>query len=157
MRSIENQLVTRVAFGQRSSTWGRLPVWSMSSWDRKIQRTSLGSTMPNTVSSHADRVTAGPQSTIIGSAPVITIELTCMATGFRPSPKSWRITKVSGAIWAGSSMRAGMSMAVPPGWSVDGSVGMTQLSHGPLDGGLDVDRARRAEAFQVGPKCPSRP
>src|SRR5205823_14835950 len=52
--------------------------------------------------SHACRVRAGPQSTIIGSAPVLTIELTCMATGLRPAPNSWRITKVSGAMRAGS-------------------------------------------------------
>ena len=61
-----------VALGQRVSTTSRLPVWSWSSWDRKIHRTSSGSTTENACSSQASRTSAEPVSTSIGSRPRIT-------------------------------------------------------------------------------------
>ena len=74
-RSTIAQLHTSVAFGQAVITSSRLPLWSTSSWERKIQRTSSGSTSENTSSSHCSRFAGVPVSTIIGSAPRITIEL----------------------------------------------------------------------------------
>ena len=50
----------------------RLPVWSWSSWDRKIHRTSSGSTTEKACSSQASRTSAEPVSTSIGSRPRIT-------------------------------------------------------------------------------------
>ena len=58
------------------------PVWSPSSCDRKIQRTSSGSTTEKTFSSHSSRCTGAPVSTMTGSAPRMTIEF----TGRRRSP-----------------------------------------------------------------------
>jgi hypothetical protein len=46
----------------------------MSSWERKIHRTSAGSTSENTSSSHCFRFAIVPVSTITGSAPRMTIE-----------------------------------------------------------------------------------
>ena len=66
------KLATSVAFGHRSSTASRLPMWSWSSWDRTIQRTSSGSTSEVTWSIHASRTRSEPVSTITGSAPRIT-------------------------------------------------------------------------------------
>ena len=51
-------------------------MWSPSSWERKIQRTSSGSTTENTFSSHCSRCIGAPVSTITGSAPRITMEFT---------------------------------------------------------------------------------
>ena len=47
-------------------------MWSWSSWDRKIQRTSSGSTTENTLSSQASRPNSTLVSTMTGSRPVIT-------------------------------------------------------------------------------------
>ena len=63
---------TSVACGHRSSTASRLPMWSWSSWERKTQRTSSGSTTEKTYASHASRTSEQPVSTITGSAPRIT-------------------------------------------------------------------------------------
>ena len=52
----------------------RLPLWSTSSWERKIHRTSFGSTSENTSLIHWSRFAGVPVSTIIGSLPTITIE-----------------------------------------------------------------------------------
>ena len=70
------KLPISVAFGQRSRASSRPPVWSPSSWERKIQRTSSGSTTENTFSSHSSRCTGAPVSTMTGSAPRMTMELT---------------------------------------------------------------------------------
>ncbi len=47
-------------------------MWSWSSWDTKIQRTSAGSTTEKAVASHESRTSEQPVSTITGSAPRIT-------------------------------------------------------------------------------------
>ena len=77
------------------------PTWSPSSWDRKIQRTSSGSTSENTCSSHRRRWTGAPVSTMIGSLPRTSIELTGRN---RPGPAAARlgISQVSGATSTGS-------------------------------------------------------
>jgi hypothetical protein len=68
------QLHTTRAFGHAVSASSRLPVWSTSSCDRKIQRTSSGSTSENTSWSHCWRLAGVPVSTITGSGPRITME-----------------------------------------------------------------------------------
>jgi len=75
-RSTLKKFVTSVAAGQRSSTSSRPPVWSPSSWERKIQRTSSGSTTEKTFSSHSMRCSGAPVSTMTGCCPRMTIELT---------------------------------------------------------------------------------
>ena len=47
-------------------------MWSWSSWDRTIQRTSAGSTIEVTWSIHASRTRSEPVSISVGSAPRIT-------------------------------------------------------------------------------------
>jgi hypothetical protein len=95
-RSTMEKFVTSVAFGHSSRVSSNPPVWSPSSWDTKIQRTSAGSTTANTFSSHRSRCTGAPVSTITGSSPRITIELTGRN---RPSPGGARLGMryVSGA------------------------------------------------------------
>ena len=66
-RSTMAQLHTRVAFGHADSASSRLPVWSTSSCERKIHRTSSGSTSEKTSSSHCVRFAGVPVSTITGS------------------------------------------------------------------------------------------
>ena len=66
-RSLIAQVATSVAFVHRVITCSRLPVWSMSSCDKYTQRTSAGSTRPNTSSSHCRRLAMVPVSTITGS------------------------------------------------------------------------------------------
>ena len=73
-RSTIAQLQTTWALGQAANASSRLPVWSMSSCDRKIHRTSSGSTSEKTSASHCVRFPGVPVSTITGSAPRITIE-----------------------------------------------------------------------------------
>jgi hypothetical protein len=51
-------------------------VWSLSSWERNTQRTSSGSTREKTCSSQRSRWIGAPVSTMIGSAPRMSIELT---------------------------------------------------------------------------------
>src|SRR5687767_11652142 len=74
-RSTMAQLHTTVAFVQAVNASSRLPVWSTSSWDRKIHLTSFGSTIENTSSCHCLRFAGVPVSTTTGSDPRITIEL----------------------------------------------------------------------------------
>ena len=50
-------------------------MWSTSSCERKIHRTSSGSTSAKTSSSHCLRLAGVPVSTITGSEPRMTIEL----------------------------------------------------------------------------------
>jgi hypothetical protein len=95
-RSTVNQFVTSVAWGQTSKTAVRLPEWSWSSWDRKTQRTSAGSTMENAASIHSERDSSFPVSTITGSAAVITIELSGTIVPGGPGTISGT-TQVSGA------------------------------------------------------------
>ncbi|HYD08894.1 MAG TPA: hypothetical protein VEA78_02225 [Acidimicrobiales bacterium] len=88
--------MTSVAFGARSRTSSRLPVWSWSSWLMNTQRTSARSTTLPTASNQASRLSALPVSTITGSAPTITDEL--MATsGPSGVGKSSVMTCVPGA------------------------------------------------------------
>jgi hypothetical protein len=110
MRPMENQVVSRVAFGHAARTARRLPAWSRSSWVRKIHRTSRGSTTDQAASSHWERTAGAPVSTRTGSAPRITIEF----IGKWPTGGASRahgMTNVSSAILWGCR-RSNCSMVV---------------------------------------------
>jgi hypothetical protein len=73
---VAKKLVTTVAEGHIAKASASPPTWSPSSCDKKIQRTSSGSTNEKTCSSHDSRWTGAPVSTMIGSRPRIRSELT---------------------------------------------------------------------------------
>jgi len=98
---VAKKLVTNVADGHIAKASATPPMWWPSSCDRKIQRTSSGSTSEKTCSSHRRRWTGAPVSTMIGSLPRISSELTGR---YWPGPAAARlgISQVSGATGTGS-------------------------------------------------------
>src|SRR5829696_6750863 len=135
-RSIMAQLHTSCAFGQAVITWSRLPVWSTSSCDRKTQRTSVGSTIEKASFSHCSRLAGVPVSTIIGSAPRITIEFRYTDNGCPRAGCTWWITHVSAAIREGGTYVVGASGAKVmqgPRLEPEGLCGGTSADHGRPD------------------------
>ena len=101
-RSVLKKLVTTVALGARSRKSAMLPMWSPSSWDRKTQRTSSGSTTVDTASSHCSRCNGAPVSTTTGSSARITKLFTYR---YESGPLGTRlgINQVSSAMRCGST------------------------------------------------------
>ncbi len=87
-------------------------MWSWSSWDRKIQRTSSGSTTENTCSSQESRPKRTLVSTMTGSRPAIT---SAVAPTYPPEGSTPRvgISQVSGAISSGVVGSSSGFMTVP--------------------------------------------
>ena len=106
-RSIIAQLHTSFAFGHAVIASSRLPVWSTSSCDKKIQRTSFGSTSSNTSFSHCSRFAGVPVSTMTGSLPRITIELMYTNNGCPSASCTWWMTNVSSATFVGGTLIVG--------------------------------------------------
>ena len=79
-----------------------LPMWSPSSWERNTQRTSAGSTIDDTASSHCSRCSGAPVSTTTGCSARITSEFTNTNV---PGSAGTRlgIRYVSGAMRCGSA------------------------------------------------------
>lgn len=102
IRATADEVVTSVACGQAASTLSTLPLWSESLCETNTQRTSCGSTRPNTASSHWSLAAAGPVSTRIGCAPRITIDDWYMTIGSPTADRAVRTRNVSGTNSTGS-------------------------------------------------------
>ena len=112
MRKDSARLVMTTARGQRSSASTRLPEWSLSLWETKIQRSSSGSTRENRSSKNSARFVTMPVSTRIGSAARISMELREVAPA--PAAVAARITKVPCATSCGVWRREAGAGTAPP-------------------------------------------